>query len=352
MYLTLGLFVNHWPIKIIAENAINTKNWNDLARLTLRRATESQMAALGAALNASPTTSAVVTSAPTPSPSNSLLATASNSFSTPTTTNIASSPLAFLTQAAPSDLKINQLRLELAKELKAKKHQLERHRLAYLTPAAIRARALRGAAKDTAEKAPSSVTIKLCQVDGCTRPRDVPNGNNTLKRCQRCIETGLGTEYEAMAVEIMTPPAEPLAPPTPTEPAKRATKLTSKKRDFLETNIDIEEGKLEALVKRRKKAAKLDDSTQACQEIDDLAGTPGRTLALQQIKANSTAKSTSGKQPKALVKPRGKLPVKKGARRGRKPKVVQIEFDIDENRVEEEEEGSNVSDAGDNEFLV
>lgn len=49
MYLTLGLFVNHWPIKIIAENAINTKNWNDLARLTLRRATESQMAALGAA---------------------------------------------------------------------------------------------------------------------------------------------------------------------------------------------------------------------------------------------------------------------------------------------------------------
>ncbi|KAG4427132.1 hypothetical protein IFR05_017385, partial [Cadophora sp. M221] len=31
MYPTLGLFVNHWPVKIIAENAINTKNRNDLA---------------------------------------------------------------------------------------------------------------------------------------------------------------------------------------------------------------------------------------------------------------------------------------------------------------------------------
>jgi hypothetical protein len=61
---------------------------------------------------------------------------------------------------------------------------------------------------------------------------------------------------------------------------KRASKPTSKKRDYLETNIDIEETKVKALTKRRKNATKLDDSTQACDEIDDLAGTLGRTLAL------------------------------------------------------------------------
>lgn len=47
MYPTLGLFMNHWLVKIIAENVINNKNRNDLARNALRPASPSQMKALG-----------------------------------------------------------------------------------------------------------------------------------------------------------------------------------------------------------------------------------------------------------------------------------------------------------------
>ncbi|KAG4431780.1 hypothetical protein IFR05_012737 [Cadophora sp. M221] len=184
MYPTLSLFVNHWPIKIIAENVINTKNRNDLARGSLWPASPTQMRALGIASPASPP----------PSASNSMPTTASNSFSRPTaniasampTANIisprGSSPEAFQTQPAPSESKIKQLRLELAKHLKAQEHQKERERQQYLFPAAVRARTLKGVAREVAKTALSSVTIRLCQTNGCNLPRDIPNGNNTLKR--------------------------------------------------------------------------------------------------------------------------------------------------------------------------
>lgn len=44
----LGLFVGFWPFKIVAENAINSKNRNDLFRGTRRPCTPQQMASLGA----------------------------------------------------------------------------------------------------------------------------------------------------------------------------------------------------------------------------------------------------------------------------------------------------------------
>ena len=52
-YPEMGYFVNQSPIKIIAENAINTKNRNDLARGVLRRASAAQMESLGMNLRGS-----------------------------------------------------------------------------------------------------------------------------------------------------------------------------------------------------------------------------------------------------------------------------------------------------------
>ncbi|KAG4427151.1 hypothetical protein IFR05_017366, partial [Cadophora sp. M221] len=168
----------------------------------------------------------------------------------------ASSLEAFQIQPTPSESKIKQLRLELAKHLKAQELQQSKERQQYLSPAAVRVRALQG----VASKALDSVSIRFCQSDSCTPPRDMPNGNNYLTSCKRCIDNGLGSPYEALAVEIMTPssgsPTDRLA-----VPPKRASKLTSKKRDSLELDIDIEEGKVEVLAKRRRKTSNLDLST-------------------------------------------------------------------------------------------
>ena len=254
-----------------------------------------------------------------------------------------SSPAAFETMEAPSEFKIQQLRLELAKHLKAQEQQKERKRLASLTPAAVRLQKLRWEAKDIADKALSAVTIKLCGTEGCTRPRDVPNGNNFLKRCKRCINEGLSSELEAMTVEIIDSPATSMAP---LEIGRRASKPTSKKRDYMESNIDIEEGKVEVLAKRRRKATKLDGSTTACEEIDGLAGTPGRTLPLQQVQANATAKATAAKMTKAKVQLKRKNPPK---RRGRPAKKVEPEPESEHG---DSDDDLSLSDAGDNEDLV
>ncbi|KAG4426887.1 hypothetical protein IFR05_017630, partial [Cadophora sp. M221] len=99
-------------------------------------------------------------------------------------------------------------------------------------------------------------------------------------------------------------------------------------RDSLELDIDIEEGKVEVLAKRRRKTSNLDLSTQVCEEIDQLAGTAGRTTALQQIKANFAGKKTGntvGKKSKALIKPKVKPPPATRASKRGKSKVVELE---------------------------